>query len=152
MKRMIHERVLGTILGGAIGDGWGRPFEGSVPRGQVGIPQEFLVTDDTQLTLATCQAVLEAGRIVPAVIARHFVIWFRDGRLRGLGASTLKALRDLDSGAHWALSGAKGERSAGNGAAMRVAPLAFLRDPDDEAPRRVLRDVCRITHHCLREG
>jgi ADP-ribosyl-[dinitrogen reductase] hydrolase len=75
------------------------------------------------------------------------VVWFRSGRLRGLGASPTKALRDLDAGAHWALAGAKGERSAGNGAAMRVAPLAFLLDPTNESDRRTLRDVCRITHH-----
>src|SRR5690606_19496030 len=47
---------------------------------------------------------------------------------------------------HWVLSGARGERAAGNGAAMRIAPLAFFLDPTEMADRRVLRDVCRITH------
>ena len=140
------ERVLGTILGGAVGDGWGRPFEGSTPSGRVTVPEELVVSDDTQLTIATCEAVIDSGRVDPEQIAARFVAWFRSGRLRGLGASTLKALRDLDGGAHWALSGAKGERSAGNGAAMRVAPLAFVTDPRDERQRRTLRDVCRITH------
>jgi ADP-ribosylglycohydrolase len=65
----------------------------------------------------------------------------------GVGASTLKALRDLEAGAHWALSGRKGERGAGNGAAMRVAPLAFLLDPERSEQRTVLRDISRITHH-----
>jgi ADP-ribosylglycohydrolase len=64
-----------------------------------------------------------------------------------VGASTLKALRDLDAGAHWALAGAKGERAAGNGAAMRIAPLAFHLDPADAEQRQLIRDVCRITHH-----
>src|SRR3954452_23316131 len=108
------DRVVGTILGGAIGDGWGGPFEGSVLRGPALVPEELIVSDDTQLTLATCEAVIATGRIDPAAIAARFLVWFRGGRLRGLGASTLKALRDLDAGAHWALSGAKGERSAGN--------------------------------------
>jgi len=144
---LMSERVVGTILGGAIGDGWGSPFEGSVPRGLVAVPDELVVSDDTQLTIATCEAIIECGRVDPERIAARFVLWFRAGRLRGLGASTLKALRDLDSGAHWALSGAKGEPAAGNGAAMRAAPLAFPVDPRDEAQRRTLRDVCRITHH-----
>jgi ADP-ribosylglycohydrolase len=144
---MIFERVVGTILGGAIGDGWGRPFEGSLPRGSHRAPSELVVTDDTQLTIATCEAIIECGRIDPDRIAARFVAWFRAGRLHGLGASTFKALRDLDLGAHWALSGAKGERSAGNGAAMRVAPLAFFLDPDIDEQRTTLRDVCRITHH-----
>src|SRR6185436_13089038 len=58
-----------------------------------------------------------------------------------------KALRDLEAGSHWALSGARGERAAGNGAAMRIAPLALVLDPDQPAQRQTLRDVCRITHH-----
>jgi ADP-ribosyl-[dinitrogen reductase] hydrolase len=141
------ERVVGTILGGAIGDGWGGPFEGGLPGGPVDAPDELVVSDDTQLTIATCEAVIECGRVDPERIAASFVAWFRAGRLRGLGASTTKALRDLDLGSHWALSGAKGERAAGNGAAMRVAPLAFVIDPADDGQRRTLRDVCRITHH-----
>src|SRR5262245_33045013 len=144
---MLFERVVGTIVGGALGDAWGRPFEGSVPRGPIPPPDELVITDDTQLTLATCEAVIEGGTVDPARIAGRFLVWFRSGRLRGLGASTLKALRDLDLGAHWALSGAKGERSAGNGAAMRIAPLAFLLDLRSDEHRRTLRDVCRITHH-----
>jgi ADP-ribosylglycohydrolase len=73
--------------------------------------------------------------------------WFRRRALSGLGSATFKALRDLDAGNHWALSGARGERAAGNGAAMRIAPLAFLLDPHDRAHRVVIRDVCSITHH-----
>ena len=71
----------------------------------------------------------------------------RRGRIRGIGSSTLKALRDLEAGAHWALAGAKGERAAGNGAAMRAAPLAFVLDPEDARDRATFRDACRITHH-----
>src|SRR5262245_24138963 len=65
----------------------------------------------------------------------------------GLGSSTLKALRDLSAGAHWALAGARGEYAAGAGAAMRIAPLAFLLDPASADDRVLIRDVARITHH-----
>ena len=44
------------------------------------------------------------------------------------------------------LVGAMGEYSAGNGAAMRIAPLAFALDPNIESHRQTIRDVCRITH------
>ena len=37
--------------------------------------------------------------------------------------------------------------AAGNGAAMRIAPLGFMLDPRNHSDRVVLRDVCRITHH-----
>lgn len=56
-------------------------------------------------------------------------------------------MRDLAAGAHWTLAGAGGESGAGNGAAMRIAPLAFLLDPEDAGQRALIREVCRITHH-----
>lgn len=56
-------------------------------------------------------------------------------------------MRDLDAGVHWALAGARGEMAAGNGAAMRIAPLAFVIDPVDSADRVFIRDVSRLTHH-----
>src|SRR5579871_1466912 len=136
----VADRVQGMVLGGAIGDGWGRPYEGSLVRA-FPLPLELIVTDDTQLTLATCEALVESGSVDSAAIAARFAIWFRDGRVHGLGASTTKALRDLAAGAHWALAGTKGERAAGNGAAMRVAPLAFMLDPAHEVAQRALRDV-----------
>src|SRR5262249_52827300 len=48
---------------------------------------------------------------------------------------------------HWALVGNKGEYAAGNGAAMRIAPLAFCLDPGKKESRQIIRDVSRITHH-----
>jgi ADP-ribosyl-[dinitrogen reductase] hydrolase len=61
--------------------------------------------------------------------------------------ATLGALGDLVAGAHWALAGARGEYAAGAGAAMRVAPLAFVLNPAHEDDRVLARDVARITHH-----
>jgi ADP-ribosylglycohydrolase len=73
--------------------------------------------------------------------------WYAQGRISGIGSSTLKAMRDLSAGVHWALAGSRGEYAAGSGAAMRIAPLAFLLDLTQAANRKALRDVCRITHH-----
>jgi len=56
-------------------------------------------------------------------------------------------MRDLSAGVHWALAGSRGEYAAGCGAAMRIAPLAFVLDPTQEDHRTLIRDVCRITHH-----
>ena len=130
------DQILGCIVGGAIGDAIGGAGERS----------RLAISDDTQLTLATCEAMLVARPPTPEQVATTFVRWFLEGRLSGLGSSTLKALRDLSAGSHWALSGAVGERSAGNGAAMRAAPLAYALDPDDRGDRAVIRDICRITH------
>jgi len=111
------------------------------------IPSRPALSEDTQLTLATCQSIMELRRVDPENLAAHFLRWFLAGRVRGMGSSTLKAMRDLAVGAHCALAGARGEFAAGNGAAMRIAPLAFLLNPTIAQDRTLIRDVCRITHH-----
>ncbi len=142
-----HGRILGCLIGGAIGDAIGAQYEGAGRPDVVAWSGEsLLTTDDTQLTLATCEAVVEAGAVDPERIADQFRRYFLQRRIRGIGASTLKALSELAAGGHWYSVGAKGDRAAGNGAAMRVAPLAFCLDPLTESGRGVLRDVCRITH------
>jgi ADP-ribosylglycohydrolase len=132
-----REKIVGCLVGGALGDALG----GVAERGRI------CLSDDTQMTLATCEAIQETKGVAPEVIASAFLRAFRRGAITGVGSSTLKALRDLSAGAHWALSGARGEMAAGNGAAMRIAPLAFVLDAQNREHRRQVRDVCRITHH-----
>jgi len=111
-------------------------------------PERPRISDDTLLTIATCDAIVETrGVVTAAAIAETMRRRFLAGRFHGLGSSTLKALRDLAAGAHWALSGARGEYAAGSGAAMRAAPLAFCLDPDADDDRVCIRDIARITHH-----
>jgi len=108
---------------------------------------EWRLSDDTQLTLATCEAIASRnGSVDPSVIAERFANWHRARRITGMGSNTLKALTELVAGGHWALVGGKGERAASNGAAMRAAPLAFCLDPNNDVERRTIRDVSRITH------
>jgi ADP-ribosyl-[dinitrogen reductase] hydrolase len=141
------DHVRGCIIGGVIGDAMGGPFEGRPGPLRFQEHTAWSISDDSQLTLATCESIIDLGKVSPEHIAERFVHWYRARRITGLGASTLKALRDLDAGVHWALAGAKGEMSAGNGAAMRIAPLAFHLDPMITEERQIIRDVCRITHH-----
>lgn len=111
------------------------------------IPPRLCVTDDTQLTLATCESIVSCSKVEPESVAARMTQWFRDRRITGIGASTLKALTELSAGGHWAMVGATGERSAGNGAAMRISPLAFFLNPKAASDRKTIRDVCRITHY-----
>ncbi len=145
MALTTQDRISGCLLAGALGDSIGAKFENETSHAY-SIPDDLRVTDDTQLTIATCEAIVGFGSVDPESIANRMTDWFRERRITGIGASTLKSFIELNVGGHWAMSGATGERSAGNGAAMRISPLAFLLDPDDENDRRTIRDVCRITH------
>ena len=141
------DRIIGSILGGAIGDAFAGPYEGASPPITIDEQCEWRLSDDTQLTVATCEAISKSHQVSPETIASTFVEWYRNSRLTGLGASSYKALSELSIGGHWALVGRKGEMAAGNGAAMRIAPLAFCLNPQELAQRLIIRDICRITHH-----
>jgi ADP-ribosyl-[dinitrogen reductase] hydrolase len=146
--QVLSARIRASLLGGALGDAWGSAYEGRPGPIAAPFPERPRLSDDTWLTVATCEAIVRArGQVAPSIVADSFRAWFEKGRLRGLGSSTLKALRDLAAGAHWALAGARGEYAAGAGAAMRIAPLAFLLDPGAADDRVIVRDVSRITHH-----
>jgi ADP-ribosylglycohydrolase len=140
----IVHRLYGCLFGGAIGDAVGSYYEGQANVTSVEFDVINGITDDTQLTLATCESIIESRRVSAESIAKKMLEWYNNGKLSGLGASTLKALRDLQVGAHWALSGRSGEYAAGNGAAMRIAPLAFF--VSIETDKTLIRDICNITH------
>lgn len=149
----IRERLAGCILGGAIGDAWGSGYENLPQRPDerttfyllpppVRVPR-WQLTDDTQLTLVTLEALCQEGFLTPSRLATYLVEAYSQGHLTGLGASTLQALRALQVGGHWSQVGRAGEYGAGNGAAMRCAPFAFWM----QYSRLELRDFCRLTHH-----
>jgi ADP-ribosylglycohydrolase len=110
--------IAASLCAGALGDALGGAAEGRAA-GQSPGPGPLRISDDTQLTLATCASLVESGGVDPERLAARFADDHQRGRYRGLGASTAKALLDLASGAHWSQSGRRGERAAGNGAAMR---------------------------------
>ena len=146
------ERFEACILAGAIGDARG---SGSENLSQIDDSKRFYlfgkpalkepiwqITDDTQLTLATCEALILDQSANPEIISQNLLKLFRAKKLTGLGASTLQALRELDFGGHWSQVGRKGEYAAGNGAAMRIAPLAFF----DHISNTRIREICWISH------
>ncbi|MDI9340610.1 MAG: ADP-ribosylglycohydrolase family protein [Sediminibacterium sp.] len=135
-------KLKGCLVYGAIGDAIGYKYEGSLSTQNVDLNFDWIISDDTQLTLATCEAIFNVEEINPEKVAGKFLEWYTHRKLNGLGASTLKALRELQMGGHWALVGRSGEFAAGNGAAMRIAPLAFKQN----IARETIKDICTITH------
>ncbi len=146
------ERFEGCIIGGAIGDAFGSGYENEVKEKEdtfylFGKPEikepNWQITDDTQLTLATIEAIIEDEKVNPETIANQFLKYYRQRKIRGIGASTLKSLKELSFGGHWSQVGRRGEYAAGNGAAMRIAPIAFKEEITDYE----IRDICIITHN-----
>jgi ADP-ribosylglycohydrolase len=87
-------------------------------------------TDDTQLTIATVESLLRTGGTFdPEDLARTFLAI---GRIRGVGRATAAAIDELRNGAPWWEAGQL-ENSAGNGAAMRAAPIGLLHAFDPTA-------------------
>jgi ADP-ribosyl-[dinitrogen reductase] hydrolase len=69
----VRDQILGCILGGAIGDALGGSHEGKRPPIEISDNDEWgRLSDDTQLTLATCEAISSCdGSVDPAVIAEQ---------------------------------------------------------------------------------
>jgi ADP-ribosyl-[dinitrogen reductase] hydrolase len=153
----LTDRVLGCVLGDAVGDALGAPFEGlwsrSIPEPAVllsdyaefeGFPRGQY-TDDTQLTVATVQSVVRTGCIDPADIARSIARLWRSQAVVGPGGACTAAADRLLAGGPWSECGAP-VGQAGNGTAMRTAALGlyFLPSPHDLAAE--VAQVSRITH------
>jgi ADP-ribosylglycohydrolase len=150
------DRFRGAILGTAIGDALGRPAEGCRPdeiRDWGGI-RDFLPwfgwedgpvgtwTDDTQMTMCVAESLIaRGGRLDPNDLATRFVDWLPAGR--GVGATCRQAVTRLTEGVPWWEAGVA---SAGNGAAMRVAPVGLLHAGDLPALRHDAALSAVVTH------
>lgn len=152
----LRTRYRGCLLGGAIGDALGRPGEGRSPafiREQYGSLTDFhprpgwkggpkgTITDDTQLTMCVARSYVTNGGLDPEDLARRFVAWLPDGR--GKGRTCSAAVRNLESGAPWHEAGLD---SAGNGAAMRSAPVGLANPTSLESLQRDAALQTVITH------
>ena len=135
------------IYGFAVGDALGVPYEFR-PRGTFectdmigygthGQPAGTW-SDDTSMTLATCDSIRELRRIDTADMRDKFMRWINNDEytIDGVfdyGGTTARALRTGKGGS--------GERDNGNGSLMRIAPLAFTDTTDEE-----ICEVSAITH------
>lgn len=153
----LTDRTLGCVLGGAVGDALGAPFEGlwshTIPDPQAlltdfaeyeGFPRGQY-TDDTQLTVATLKSVVRQGGIEPDEIAWSIARLWRTQAVVGPGGACTSAADRILAGGDWSECGAS-IGQAGNGTAMRTAALGlyFLYRPAD-LPDAVAQ-VSRITH------
>lgn len=147
------DRVLGLLAGTAVGDGLGAPFEGqsSVPATALDrwifSSQTLHHTDDTAMAMVLAEHLAHSGGINQAVLASDFAVAWYQEPMRGYGAGAAQVLAAIADGAHWrqaAVSVFAGG-SWGNGAAMRVAPVAVVSTSVPEAAELGRRSA-ELTH------
>ena len=153
-------RFRGCLLGLAIGDALGMPVEGmraSSIRSRIGRVRDFRAapwrllragqwTDDTKMMLCHARSIAETGRVDVEDTARRFVAWFESNDWRGMGGATYESIQRLRAGVPPEDSGMKGELAAGNGAAMRIAPVGLIDCRDLQTLREDARAAAIITH------
>lgn len=138
----MKDKVRGAIVGVAIGDALGMPVESLKPKT---IKKYFKWvktyrtpnkktrnfhdlkrgqwTDDTQLTLAIGESIVDNKRIDYQDIADRHIKVFLNGR-RGWGGATKNGIQRILSGASWWDAG--DPNAAGNGPPMKMAPIGVL--------------------------
>ncbi len=148
----IANRFQGCILGLALGDAMGAPFEGGVAERLlwrlIGRTRDGKMrwTDDTQMTFDIVQSLIARGDIDQDDLAKRFAASYRWSR--GYGPATSRVLKRVSRGVPWEIASTSVYRggSFGNGAAMRAPAvgLFFANRPlalDDAARRSAV-----VTH------
>src|SRR5690348_7630057 len=161
MPTDLRDRIAGSFYGLLIGDALGCPVEGwsqaqiartfgritemEEPRGRW--RPRGLHSDDGQQAIAVCDAVLAAPDHPGPVFARLIVEMLRQGPRaaafglhRGTGGNFRSAVAALAAGAAWDRAASV---SAGNGAAMRIAPVALYHRDDPAALLETVVEVSR---------
>lgn len=151
---MSYEHIAGSLLGTAVGDALGLPYEGLSRRRAerlLGRPDRYrlvlgrgMVSDDTEHTCMVAESLLEAGADVERFrrrLAWRLRFWLL-GLPAGVGFATARAILRLWLGFGPARSGVF---SAGNGPAMRAAILGAAID-DRQQLRDFVRASTRLTH------
>lgn len=156
------------IIGLAIGDAMGVPLEFCIREklmenitttmkgyGSHDVPKGSW-SDDTSMTLATIDSIVQKEEVDIFDIANKFIMWMREakytpeGRVFDIGRTTLQALATCELNVENALnSGKTGEMDNGNGSLMRILPIAyycFSKKYNNELILEIVRKVSAITH------
>ena len=98
LRSRLKPRFRGTVLGAAVGDALGFPFEGASRSFVVAIGSEVITqyekhrsgyfpegqySDDTQLSLATIEGIVEAGGVDGETLSSHYAVLWRENLIIG---------------------------------------------------------------------
>lgn len=117
-------------------------------------PPNLAYTDDTAMTIGVARSLMECGDFDGAHMAETLAAIYESEPWRGYGAGPPRVFADLARGVPWNQPAATlfgGEGSYGNGAAMRVAPVALHAYPSQHRAAEIAHQTALITH-THREG
>ncbi len=161
----LEERFQGCLLGLAVGDATGAPYEG-LPGDMIfrmgpartivetPSPDARHYTDDTQMAIGVAETLVECGEIQEEALCAAFARNYDPAR--GYGQGARRVIEAMITGDDWRLL-AKSlfpGGSLGNGAAMRVAPvgLMFRDDLDRVAEQAELSSLPTHVHPIAIDG
>lgn len=155
----LQDRFRGALLGAALGDALGAPFEGAASLVQVNLEdlnslaQSSRYTDDTHMMIGIAQSLVECGRFDGEHMLSTFARLYAQQPWRGYGPGPPQVFDMVDRGIPWNEAASKlfgGEGSFGNGAAMRVAPVALFTRHELQQVTHLASNTSRLTHtHAL---
>lgn len=153
----LYSRALGAYLGLAIGDALGAPVEFMTAReiAHRGTHREMTgggwlklvpgqITDDTEMALCLGRAWVEHGGWNAQAAANHFVSWMKSHPI-DIGNTCRRGIRRYML--EGTLQGAVSESDGGNGAAMRIVPIAIATYGNKAEFMSVALEQAHITHH-----
>lgn len=154
----IHDRALGAYLGYAIGDALGATVEFMTPSEiahQYGVHSRMIgggwlklepgqVTDDTEMTLSVGRAIIHAGGWDLKGVCDEFAEWLKQVPV-DVGNTVRRGIRRyiIDG----SMSTPPHDGDGGNGACMRVLPVALATIGRDVEFERWIIEQCHITHN-----
>ncbi len=154
----VYQRARAAYLGLAIGDALGATTEFMTPgeikatfkvhRKIIGGGWLYLkpgqVTDDTEMSIALGRALLNAGQWDRKGIAENFLAWMKSKPI-DIGSTCRRGIRDYMNKGQ--LETPYNEWDAGNGAAMRMAPVALFTLGDEAEMARCAVEQAHLTHN-----
>ena len=168
-----EDRVRGALYGVAVGDALGAPLafmNATQIKQQYGAPVREMVgggwlslapgetTDDTDMTLAVCEGIMECPSAPIEPIGHRFIQWV-DTQPKDVGMTCMRSIQTaranlaagMDAEAAWDAAGKRtaeenGDRSGGNGALMRTSGAARAYEDAEERAARTTQ-IAEMTHY-----
>lgn len=157
-REIVLDRARAAFLGLALGDALGATTEFLLPgeiRYRYKVHNKIIgggwlnlkpgqVTDDTQMSLCIARAIDETGGWEATRIMEHFAAWLKSKPI-DVGATCRRSIsRYIIKGE---IGKAYSDWDAGNGAAMRMAPVALFTLGDEELLGKLAVEQARLTHN-----